>query len=742
MSLKLVNAFQVTSEEHADSFERFANAFLVDDYPEIHPLGGKKDKGMDAYVYDDEDGNAAVVVQSCVSPASRARAKVLATIGKLRKNRLLPKVLVYCTSDNVGVELDETRKELRRDCNVTLDVRDAAWFVSRHQTSRNRAAISDTYARETLEPIVRSLQPDRLYSLVLNESQQRVAAQYLEAVSLDRSKGGNLTKGIFDALVACVTRDSEPPARTYTDEAIVRAICEMFPPGHASRIKEIVPGRIQHLVNNKALHLDVKAGGYVMSFRYRERVQANIQIAQNRELAFVAALGDAVRRAADDLKVDYAFQADKIVDIGHQAVLWYLREQGKVVSDPTAALLSILNAEKLIEEFLKVHPLPRPTAVSPLTAEQVMDLLPPALFATLNKNDDEVRRFIRGKADLFIVHGFLQVTPDVQEACRKLLGGDVLYLDTTVLIRCLADHYTTAGGRKPLLDTFEAAKKLGYQLRTWRPYIGELVSHLRNRVKQEWANHYRDRSPEELSVLLRTARPLIRVFCARAAEDHRSLSDIVEEIIGSTNEQENAVEYLEEVFGIETDDLPERDSTDKALYEHVHSLWSKAKRQPEDVSKERFDTLVNNDASAYVAIITLRRKQKPDGPDYGHKLWCLSLDRMPWRIAQKMSPKRDPQYQVAMSLSYLMNCVATLAYTGQARIPEDLIPATTILEEAEAIPAEIRAVYEKEFKLTDKQFLRIRQLRDLAHNLKASRPTPSDLVGAVDYPEVTLEGES
>ncbi len=100
MSIKLVKAFKVTEEEHADAFERFANAFLVDDYPELKALGGKKDKGMDAYIYDDEAAKAVIVLQSCVSPASRARTKVLGTIKKLEDNNLRPEIFIYCTSDN------------------------------------------------------------------------------------------------------------------------------------------------------------------------------------------------------------------------------------------------------------------------------------------------------------------------------------------------------------------------------------------------------------------------------------------------------------------------------------------------------------------------------------------------------------------------------------------------------------------------------------------------------------------
>jgi hypothetical protein len=76
----------------------------------------------------------------------------------------------------------------------------------------------------------------------------------------------------------------------------------------------------------------------------------------------------------------------------------------------------------------------------------VLDLLPHALYVTLNSKDEEIAEYLRSKADLFIIHSFLQVTPDVQQACRKILSGDILYLDTTILVRCLAEYYSPLTG--------------------------------------------------------------------------------------------------------------------------------------------------------------------------------------------------------------------------------------------------------------------------------------------------------
>lgn len=741
MSQKLVKAFQFTDEESADAFERFANAFLVDDYPEMTALGGKKDKGMDACLYSDDTGKPSIVAQSCVSPASKARTKIVDTFKKLKAHDLIPAVFIYCTSANIGTALDETKKELRRDFKTTLEVCDAPWFVARHQTSQNRAALCDTYSREVLEPFLREVQPDKLYSFVLEKAQQRVAIQYLEAVNSDRSKDGNLTKGLFDGLIACVTRDSNPPLKAYAEAEIVSAISAMFPAGHGTRIKEIVPGRIQHLVNKKALHFDRKAGGYVLSFDYRKKFETNIQKAQERELVFIAALRTAVNRSAEELGVDYEFSLESIVQLGQQVVFWYLREQGKALSDPQITPLNILNAEKLLDEFLLKYPL-NTAKLDPLPSEeQVNDLLPSALFSVLNSEEQELQHYLRAKADLFIVHGFLQVTPDIQQACARLLGHDVLYLDTTILIRCLAEHYST-GKRTPLLNTIEAAKRVGYQIRTWKPYINELVSHLRNRVLKEWINHYKARHPEELRTLLRAARTLVRVFCERAERDGKQLSDYVTEVIGESNYLENAAEFLKEVFGIVTEDLPAFDDEDGELRERVEKAWLEEKRRPDNIEEDRFLLLVKNDVDSYVSIINQRRTEKPEGPNYGHKVWYLSLDRTPWRVARVLSPECDPTYDVAMSLSYLMNCVATLAITGKAEIPEELIPATTILEESYFVPGEIRAAFESEVDFNEKPFLQIRRVRDLTHKLKSSKPmTEEPLDVEVDLEATEEESE-
>lgn len=151
LSKQLGTALKFTVESHSDTFERFANSFLLSDYPELEGLGGKQDKGMDARVVVSESGQNQIVFQSCVSPRNRAASKIEATLEKLTDN--MPLTLVYSSSATIGVSLDDTKRKLRQSSGVTLEVRDATWFIERSMTNSDRMRLSEAYALEILRPL-------------------------------------------------------------------------------------------------------------------------------------------------------------------------------------------------------------------------------------------------------------------------------------------------------------------------------------------------------------------------------------------------------------------------------------------------------------------------------------------------------------------------------------------------------------------------------------------------------------
>ncbi|MGK9046678.1 hypothetical protein KXR63_04820 [Stutzerimonas chloritidismutans] len=723
MESKLAQALTLTTEEQGPMFERFANAFLVDDYPELHALGAKKDGGMDAYIYSN-NGSIELIVQSCVSPADKARTKILGTVAKLIKNNGgLPHTLIYCTAANVGTKLDETKKELRTQHRSILEVCDRAWFVQREKISPHRAELAESYCSVLLSRFYETVRPVHLYNQVLSETEERVGLQYLEANNLDRARGGNLTKGIYDSLIGYTLRDSNPPDVSYTADEIIEKISSMFPAGHSPRIKEIVTGRVKHLSGKGVIHYDTQAGGYVLSYEHKKRIEDNYKESQDRDVFFRAAMVQAIKSASEMLEVDYEFTSEALAELGHKCVLWYLNAQGAALTHEVNGTGNIINAEKLLDIYIENFPIPDSTLK--LAAK---DLLPHAIFEVLSSSAPEIKNYIRAKTDLFIINSFLQVTPDVQAACKKLLSGDLLFLDTTILVRCVAESLLPEGNQ-PILQALHCAKLAGYKLKTWDIYIDELVSHIRGPVMLEWANHYAGKPHESISQMLRTAPTLLNVFYRASVDKGTTFGKIAEGIVGKTNFRENIVEFLKNEFYIKTDSIEIIDQSTSGIEERNRALaaWRDGKYKHNNMPDERFEQLILNDVNCYLEVVRLRRSSSITGPNHGQKIWYLTLDKMPWRIAKVMSPDKDAVYEVAMSLSYLVNCVATLANAGLANIPEDLIPATTILEESEMVPHDLRAIYAESWDPSEKQYIRERRLRDQVHQLKASEDYSSDI---------------
>ena len=161
--------------------------------------------------------------------------------------------------------------------------------------------------------------------------------------------------------------------------------------------------------------------------------------------------------------------------------------------------------------------------------------------------------------------------------------------------------------------------------------------------------------------------------------------------------------------------------TEQDLWQKTFGLWLNGKNRQKKMSEGRFELLVTNDVSAYVALVKLRNTIKPEGRNYGHKIWMLTLDHMPWRMPHLLGEGKNSRYHVAMSLEYLLNYVSTLANARAVPLPEAILPATAILDESEQVSSDLRDVFVAEWQKKDeKKYIRERRVRDLAHELKSS----------------------
>ena len=116
----------------------------------------------------------------------------------------------------------------------------------------------------------------------------------------------------------------------------------------------------------------------------------------------------------------------------------------------------------------------------------------------------------------------------------------------------------------------------------------------------------------------------------------KSVEGIVQDVIGSSNQTENAIEFIREEFHIEVDEIADASSSDDhAEWEHIFGEWLNAKKRYSDMDEKKFETLVRNDVNAFSSVRRLRKNIKTEGDDYGYKVWLLTLDRMYWKIPRE-----------------------------------------------------------------------------------------------------------
>jgi hypothetical protein len=131
---------------------------------------------------------------------------------------------------------------------------------------------------------------------------------------------------------------------------------------------------------------------------------------------------------------------------------------------------------------------------------------------------------------------------------------------------------------------------------------------------------------------------------------------------------------------------------------------------------------VQNDVNAYCAVVQERREVPGDGRRYGQRVWLATFDSMTWKMPRLLGKAGDHLYQVAMSIDYILNYVATATQAGLLELPEDVLPATAMLSETEPVVAELRNVVVERWDVPgEKKYMRHRRLRELVHGLKAER---------------------
>jgi hypothetical protein len=146
---KLRFALEHLDSEHWAQFERFCNAFLGSEFPNLRPIAGTGDRGRDAVLF----GTHATGVVIQYSLTKDWRRKIRETIARLRDAAIDCHLLVYATNHHIGPGIDNLRPESIRQ-GVSLDVRDLDYFVSRMYRDETTRAVAAELADLILDPLL------------------------------------------------------------------------------------------------------------------------------------------------------------------------------------------------------------------------------------------------------------------------------------------------------------------------------------------------------------------------------------------------------------------------------------------------------------------------------------------------------------------------------------------------------------------------------------------------------------
>ena len=250
-------------------FERFAAEFIAPEFPSLRTTASPAgDRGRDGQMYVvGEDPNT--VLQYSVS--QDWKAKVRATVRRLKETMPKTRVLIYATNQVIGPEADDIVRELRRDESISLDVRDRNWFVERELTYPQRAVASTELAKKFVDPLLSERGVRSFVSSALNRDDARVALVHLALEGEDRHSDKGLTKSCFEALVLSALNDTSNDQRL-DQAAIIERVKGLLPSSHDTQVSQQVEGALARL-SRRGGPVKQRDGSYALSFGESEELR-------------------------------------------------------------------------------------------------------------------------------------------------------------------------------------------------------------------------------------------------------------------------------------------------------------------------------------------------------------------------------------------------------------------------------------------------------------------------------------
>ena len=247
---------------------------------------------------------------------------------------------------------------------------------------------------------------------------------------------------------------------------------------------------------------------------------------------------------------------------------------------------------------------------------------------------------------------FLNQTPDVQNATKRIFSHGKIWLDTSALLPLFAEQLLEEDHSRVYQTIFEACLREEDDLFITRGVLSEIHHHMQLCLHcLHDIGTWQGNIPFLLAQYIESGRPTI------------AFREWLEAFRGDTDPIADIEIYLKQEHGILVHDLAEAArSVDESVRHAVDRLWGDAHEfRRGGISKIEpavVDRLKTNDIEMYLGVLGLRVQDSAS--ELGARAWLLTNDKTAWSIREtlrKEFPAADTKSPL-LSISFLINAIA------------------------------------------------------------------------------------
>lgn len=701
-------------------FEQLASAFAVVEFGQLRTVASiRGDGGKDAFLYSPSDDSLIVFQYSVTKDAA---AKVIKTAARLRETTPEARELIYVTSQQIGISLDETRRRLRKEFKLSLDVWDRNWFLDHVNLHPQAEAAAESLARLKVDTLLAESNVASSGAPSLSSSEEREAAFFIALQYEDEDRRKGLTKLCYDSLVRAALRGTHQASRVARVE-IYRRVSRMVP---GIDVHAGVDSSLQRLSKTALRHtkrVDEFCLAYDEATRMREKIVAATLIYEKYDDEILREISNISLSLSSDRKL--SDEAPTVLEVVKSIIdrLMFDRGQSFAKSLSSQEIIDVEHhdIEKLLETILGKLDTKLSISARKVAVAAVKSILTSPESATLT--------YLRGCADSYLLLSLLRGTPDVQKTVVKLFSGGQIWLDTNMLLPVIAEELTEPEARQ-FTNLFQTARRCGLSLKVTAGVVEELSMHMRRSLAYERTSAQ--------GITWRGDVPFLYAAHALAGKLGKGFGSWIENFRGPDQPEEDVAEYLAEVHGIQVQNL--KDHADRASVEMrgaVQEIWFEARsRRSNKFDPSTVRLLVDHDVECYLGVIQKRRQETSSS--LGYNSWWVTLDATAFRANRLLSARvvgPIPSSPV-MSPDFLLSYLEVGPLRSQLnRDHSNHLPLMLDISFLEGVSPEMLSIVREvaaEHKDQPQRVIR-RKIRDTMNRLKSQAGVLSD--GGVAYVE-------